>query len=254
MKKIRNTFCLLLCLILASALSSCTVTYDEAEKSIMALNEKIYSSYDEIKKDSDIVAHITVKDELTSDNSRFTYYPSGAVEDFWSDRQAHVVKVYKNDTSADFSGDVIIKEHMGVGKDKICYKLNVDTPMLKNKDYIVFIKINDDGSFRLISQEGGKHNFTQGEMVGEMCLRLIFDYELTEKSELAEKLEKLKVGHNLQGSFDEYYPYEIIKTNFGDLKVREAKFDKNALPGKYYYEVSFDGYFKGYCSFSNFID
>ena len=218
--------CLILSLVLITAcFTGCKViTADNATVTTTFVDLADYD-YNSIKDEAKIIAHVKITDELTNKNSNCSYKGINIVS-FSSVRNADILEVYENNTGKDLGSTIQIIETAAVSDDGKLYITNGDTPLKKDKEYIVFLNNDASGEgYCIMSAVKGKINVTDDINLNknlEITYKTLLEYASDTNNETA-----LKVlgGKNFKSipEYAEYFDPVVITTKFGDITIIEAK-------------------------------
>lgn len=248
MKKIRFTSIVISVVMLIGLLAGCnrTYTYNSSLIEHEFFNEKSYN-YDGLKAEADLIAKIKILDELTNENSTVKYYKSGHAESFTSDRQAEVIKIYKNTDGGEINGKITVTENVGIGDNGKCYMTPKDKePLKKDGEYLVFLKMKSGGRYALLSQEKAKYDLNANNNGNEVTFKFLLEYELTEENADVPIILKLPEARGVI-DFVSYNPNYNIQTSFGEITVCQAKTQNN----NYHFELWKEGTFGGSVMLTN---
>ena len=202
--------------------------------------DSTHYTYKTTKKEADIIARVTITDDLTNRNSIVKTDDDGKVVEFYSQRRASITKLYKAPDGFDGETIVIRDTSAAISNDGKLYRVNLDT-IQKNTEYIIFVKKTDgENEFVLISPVNSvfKTSDLENHIQNNLAYMFILDYETPEKNALVETLLTLSDTYMDDGSFNEFYPKQEIDTNYGRICVQQAK---TTIDGELFYYVFKEG-------------
>lgn len=218
-----------------------TYTDDIDYSQKLYFKDPINADYKTVNEASAIVAHVRITDELTNRNSKITYSSDGAVESYCSYRKAEVIKVYKNTTGNEISGNISIKEDIGIGDDEKVYLMYKGNSPLKVEEYILFLNpTNEKNTYATSYGNRSKvcvSNFEYSICGEDIIIKTLLDYTAKERISLIDEL----IGYTAVGlmPFEEGFDPNVIKveTEFGTIDIQKGLTgDEN----KKYYMLYFD--------------
>ena len=233
MNKIKTLSTILVLTLSLISFTSCSkdkvITANNATKVEVTFDAVDYT-YLELKEEADIIAHVKILDELTNKNSFFKFTEEGAIYDFYSEQNAEVIKLYKNNTEESFEKGILIKDSIAISDGADLYASQYNKPLEKGSEYILFLKKATSGiGYCVMCEFVGKINLTDFSQNNNYIteIKFLLDYEAKEPNELIEKILPLEPIAEMV-DFTEY-EYTTIPTNYGNIEVVQAKLQGDKL-------------------------